>query len=126
MITVHLAAGWTAMGAGLASGILLGLFFHEEAWLGGYASHRRRLLRLGHVACFGLGLLQIAFAATLRLRPPAGLWDLAASTGLLVALPTMPLVCLATARRPAARRWFPLPVGALAVAIVAILGGFLA
>ncbi len=50
----NLIAGWTSMIAGAVSGAAIGLFFHREEWMGGYASLRRRMIRLGHIAFFGL------------------------------------------------------------------------
>ena len=38
--------------AGVLSGMAMGLFFHQDGWLGGYGSFRRRLLRLGHIAFY--------------------------------------------------------------------------
>jgi len=35
-------------------------------WLGGYGSWPRRMLRLGHIAFFGLGIINLAFALTAR------------------------------------------------------------
>jgi hypothetical protein len=64
MPTLNLVGGWIGILAGVLSGALIGLFFHQDSWMGGYASYRRRLMRLGHVAFFGLGFLNIAFAAT--------------------------------------------------------------
>ena len=49
MITFNLWAAWIGIIAGMLSGAALGLFFHEESWLGGYGSWPRRLLRLGHI-----------------------------------------------------------------------------
>ena len=64
------AAMWIT--AGLLSGVGMGLGFHNETWLGGYGSWRRRLMRLGHIAFFGTALLCIAFALTVPLMLP--LW----------------------------------------------------
>lgn len=109
-------AGWFGFLAGALSGAAIGLFFHREEWLGGYNSFRRRLLRLGHIACFGLGLINLAFALTVtRSSAAAGL----ASPLLVAGLILMPLVCFLSAARPGFRRLFFLPVGA-------VLGGLLA
>jgi hypothetical protein len=48
----HLITDRGAFLVGAASGAALGLSFHRDDWLG---SWRRRLLRLGHFACFGMG-----------------------------------------------------------------------
>lgn len=50
--------------AGALSGAIVGLFFYRDEWMGGYNSWRRRLTRLGHISFFGLGFLNLIFAAT--------------------------------------------------------------
>ena len=47
--------GWAAILTAFATGAVLGLFFHREDFLGGYASFRRRILRLVHIALAALG-----------------------------------------------------------------------
>ncbi len=117
---LNLRAGWALVLLGLLSGALLGLRFHEEGFLGGYASLRRRLLRLGHIAMIALGALNVLFA----LSPCDG----AASAGdglcgalLLAGAVTMPVVCALVALRPSLRPLFGLPVTALAVGVALIL-----
>jgi hypothetical protein len=98
------------------SGALIGLRFHHEDWLGGYQSFRRRLLRLGHIAFFGLGFLNIFFALCfdnilvgLRGEPSTYL-AYAAALMLASGAVTMPLVCFLSAWKPAFRRVFFIPV----------------
>ena len=62
---LHINVGWLAMLLGVASGAVIGLFFHREEWAGGYGSYRRRMLRLGHISFFGIGILNFLFAMTL-------------------------------------------------------------
>jgi len=126
----NLAAAWIAILLGMISGATLGLGFAREAFLGGYASWPRRLLRLGHVSFFGLALLNIAHALTARaLGPDQGL-ELAGPL-LIFATVAMPTACAiaATNRR---RTWvFAPPVLAMCAAASltawacahAILGG---
>ncbi len=102
--------GWTWILAGLLGGLALGLGFHREDWLGGYASHPRRLLRLGHLSFIGLGILNILFAraaAGLALAPP---WPHIASVTLIAGAVTMPLCCAVAARFPKANALFAVPV----------------
>jgi hypothetical protein len=42
--------GWALILAAFAAGAGIGLLFHREDFWGGYASWRRRLARLGHIA----------------------------------------------------------------------------
>lgn len=122
--TANLVAGWTGFLAGALTGAAIGLFFHREDWLGGYQSFSRRLLRLGHIACFGLGLINILFALTAA-SLPATRWLPGGSIALVVGQITMPLVCFLSAWKPGFRHLFFLPVTATSAGIIALLLSFL-
>jgi hypothetical protein len=123
---VMLAAGWSGMLGGALSGAVLGLFFHKENWLGGYASFRRRLARLGHISFFGLGFLNLIFAFTNQLVAlpdrPARL----AAGALIAAAVTMPACCFLAAWRPTFRHLFAVPVASVFTGIAATLVGVVA
>jgi hypothetical protein len=121
---VHLYSGWLAFLAGAISGAVLGLLFHRDDALGGYTSWRRRLLRLGHIACFGMGFLNVMFALSVNAQPLASPWAAWASAGWLVALVTMPVCCVLAAWWKPLRHLFPIPVIATLVGIVALLVGW--
>jgi hypothetical protein len=108
--------GWAWILAGFASGALLGSKFHDEQWLGGYASHRRRLLRLGHISFFGLAAVNLLFFFSARHLAPAGPTLAAASALFLVGGTTMPACCVAMAFAPKLKPLFALPVASLIVA----------
>ncbi|MBK8191261.1 MAG: hypothetical protein IPK79_12525 [Vampirovibrionales bacterium] len=111
---LNAAAAWIAIGVGIIWGALLGLGFERDAWLGGYGSWRRRLLRLGHIACFGVAFLNLAFVASrgaLSPQSPVGLMSALMLSGLIA----MPAVCLASAFYPRLKPLFALPVVALAL-----------
>ena len=114
----HWRIGWILILGGFLSGASLGLGFHREAFLGGYPSFRRRLLRLGHIAFVALGMLNLLVAA----GPAAarGAWS---SPLLILGSVAMPLVCLGTAWRPALRAAFPVPVLLLVGAASSIVAG---
>jgi hypothetical protein len=119
----NLLAGWVGFLAGAVTGALMGLCFHREDWLGGYGSFPRRMIRLGHIACFGLGLINILFAltaATLSFSPAAQL----ASRCLIVGMVTMPLNCFLTAWKRAFRHLFFIPAGSTLVGIAGLLFAF--
>lgn len=118
LFATNALAGWLGFLAGALSGAAIGLFFHRETWLGGYGSFPRRMLRLGHIACFGLGLLNLLFALTVNAR---GGFASAASVLLLVGLFTMPTTCFVTAFRPGFRRFFFVPAGATLAGVVAVI-----
>ena len=48
-------AGWGLILAAFLVGAVIGLRTHRDEFLGGYASFRRRMVRLGHIAlaCWG-------------------------------------------------------------------------
>jgi hypothetical protein len=107
--------GWIAILIGLCVGTILGLFFHQEDWLGGYSSWRRRMIRLGHVSFFGTGFLNLAFAFSvehLRLATPPPI----PSVAFLVGAVTMPMICFLSAWRDSFRHLFFIPVVSLLLA----------
>ena len=58
------AVGWTCMAAGIASGLVLGLWSFDGPvevpdWIGDYASTPRRMVRLAHIALMALGIINI-------------------------------------------------------------------
>jgi hypothetical protein len=110
--------------AGLLSGAALGLGFHRPDWLGGYASHRRRLYRLAHISLFGLALLNALGFFTVRLALTITPAVMVAGWALIAGALTMPVGCVVLAHRP---NWppvllFAVPVGSLFVAGVVLAG----
>jgi hypothetical protein len=116
----NLVAGWVGMLGGILSGAVIGLFFEREDWMGGYASFRRRLARLGHIAFFGLGFVNILFALTTE-GLAASTWLVTASWALVVGAVAMPTCCFLTSWRKGFARLFPIPVVAVAIGVVALL-----
>jgi hypothetical protein len=113
--------GWIGMVAGIVSGAVIGLFFHKERWLGGYNSFPRRLVRLGHISFFGLGILSVLMGITVRqlaFDPDtvrlAGRW-------FFIGQVTMPACCFLTAWRSWLRHLFPVPVLSLGTAVSLLL-----
>jgi hypothetical protein len=119
-MTSNLVVGWAGMLAGVIAGAALGLYFEREDWMGGYASFRRRLARLGHIAFFGLGFVNILFALTTQGIPHSA-WLVTASWSLVIGAAAMPVCCFLTAWKRAFRRLFPIPVIAVAIGIVTLL-----
>jgi len=117
---VNLHVGWIAILLGLLVGAGIGLFFHDEKWMGGYASRRRRLLRLGHIALVGTGLLNVGLALSADsleigdgLRLPSIL--------MIVGSATMPAVCFLSVWREPFRHLFFVPVLSLVGAVALFL-----
>lgn len=123
MPTLNLIGGWLGMLAGVLSGAVIGLFFHRDDWMGGYGSHRRRLTRLGHIAFFGLGFVNLLFATTSAQLSLHGVSLAIASQALIIGAVTMPVCCFLTAWRKPFRNLFPIPVLAVMAGILAILIG---
>ena len=118
----NLWAGWIGILLGMVSGAALGLYFHDEGWLGGYASWPRRMLRLAHISFFGIAFLNLSFAATLYITQGDGAFP-AASALLIAAAVLMPVACVLAAWRKPLRHLFAVPVLSLLAAAVSTLGG---
>ncbi|MGB5260031.1 MAG: hypothetical protein WBO34_05840 [Gammaproteobacteria bacterium] len=121
---LHLLIGWIAMLLGVLSGAVIGLFFHIDDWAGGYASFRRRMLRLGHISFFGLGFINLLFGFTLQSISIRAPYVSIASIGFMLGVTTMPLCCYLTAWKRAFRHLFPVPVVSVAAGIVGLLMGW--
>ena len=121
---LHITLGWSSMLLGILSGAVIGLFFHREDWAGGYGSFTRRMMRLAHVAFFGLGFLNILFGLSLQGISLIESYSRVASYGLILGAVSMPVCCLLAAWRKPLRHLFPVPVLCLFAGIVPIvLGG---
>ena len=121
---LNILAGWAAMLIGVLSGAAIGLFFHVDSWAGGYASFRRRMLRLAHISFFGIGFINVMFGLTLQALQLTGPALTVGSLGLIVGVITMPLCCYLTAWKKIFRHLFPVPVLAVGMGIVALLYGW--
>ncbi len=113
---INLALAWTWISLGFLSGLGLGLYFHREGWLGGYASHKRRLLRLAHISFFGLGFVNLGFYLTTQAIGMSGTGLQIASIGFMVGAISMPLCCTVMAYRPKSLLLFSVPVLSLITA----------
>ena len=106
---------------GVSSGAVIGLLFHRKDWLGGYSARPRRMVRLGHISFFGIGLINIFYALSIE---PMGIPADDAIRGcwmLLGAQVTMPICCFLTAWRPSAQHLFPIPVLCTAAGILTVI-----
>jgi len=120
----HILVGWCAMLLGVVSGAMIGLFFHKDDWAGGYASFRRRMLRLGHISFFGIGFINLMFGLTLQVITLDAFYTNLASYAFLIGVISMPLVCFLSAWHKPFRHLFPIPVLSVASGIVLVLMGW--
>jgi hypothetical protein len=109
-------AGWGMVLAAFVTGAGIGLFFHRDDFWGGYASFRRRIVRLGHIALAALGLMNVVYA----LCPGNGVW---AGRFWIIGGVSMAAVCFLSGWRERFRVLFFIPVGALVGAVVLTLLG---
>ena len=117
----NLLAGWLGILGGIVSGGALGWYFHRDDWMGGYASFRRRMTRLGHVSFFGLGFVNLLFVFSLRAAEIPAAQARLASVCFIVALVAMPACCFLSAWRKPLRHLFGIPVVSVLTGLVALL-----
>lgn len=118
---LNLLVAWLWVCLGFLSGMLLGLFFHKDNWLGGYGSLKRRMYRLGHISFFGLGAVNLLFWLTVKDLPTPSLGCSIASCSFIVGALTMPLCCVMMAHFPKLHSLFAVPVASLLLAGVLTL-----
>jgi TctA family transporter len=113
---INIYAAWIGFLLGFLAGAIPGLFFHNSDWLGGYTSWQRRMIRLAHIAFFGIGFINLSFALTARaLGLDAGLANI--SVLLIVGAITMPSVCYLSAWKSAFRNLFFIPATSIIVGV---------
>ena len=117
----NLFAAWMGVLFGLLSGLVMGLWFHKDTWLGGYDSWPRRLLRLGHISFFGIAFLNFAFVGTVAYLHVNQDAIFVPSILFIVAQIAMPTVCLLAALKKQLRHLFAVPV----VSVIAATALFL-
>ena len=111
---------WAGMAVGAALGMLMGLWSFDgpmaaPPFLGEYDSTARRLARLGHIACFGLGFINLFVARELPLMPQRSrrLTGLAMNVGNI----GLPLVLLVASAWEPIKFLLPLPATCVLVAL---------
>ena len=109
MQILNFYAAWIGILLGFLTGAILGLFFHDENWMGGYSSWRRRMARLGHISFFGIALINLIYSLSLTVfniqitTPYPSCFFIAGAI-------TMPLICFLSAYKKSFRHLFPVPV----------------
>ena len=118
---INLALGWLWITFGFVAGLILGLKFHREDWLGGYAGFPRRLCRLGHISFFGLAIVNLLFYFTAFHLRLAGTLPLLASWAFVIGAISMPACCFTIAFSPKLRLLFAIPVLSLITGGLAVV-----
>jgi hypothetical protein len=125
------AIAFTSLLLGAASGLAMGLWsfggpLPVPAWVGDYGDLPRRLIRLGHIAFFALGMINLMLAgqlAGLALSRAAGRLARAAMN---LATLLMPTLLFATVFWPVAKYLLALPALAATLALaIAACGAWL-
>lgn len=113
----NLTLAWLWIVLGFVAGSIIGFNFNflQEGWLGGYPGPTRRLYRLGHIAFFGLGLINLMFYLTVQALGLQGTLILIAAWALVIGAVTMPICCFMIPHVPRLRNAFYLPVASLIV-----------
>ena len=117
----NLILAWLWILLGFTSGMVLGMFFHGENWLGGYGSFKRRMYRLGHISFFGLGAVNLLFCLTVQNFSLADPLVHYASLAFIVGAISMPVCCVVMAHFPKAHLIFAVPVVSLITGGILIL-----
>ena len=117
----NLILAWLWILLGFTSGMVLGMFFHGDKWLGGYASFKRRMYRLGHISFFGLGAVNLLFCLTVEYFSLSGPLVYFASVSFIVGAIAMPVCCVVMAHVPKAHLIFAVPVISLILGAVLTL-----
>lgn len=91
---------WSSFTAGAASGLVLGLWsfdgpFPVPSWIGEYGDVSRRLLRLSHIAFFGLAMLNLLLARHLPTLKLSGRMAWLALAGMNFGNIVMPMILVA-------------------------------
>jgi hypothetical protein len=115
---LNLIAAWSGILLGFLSGLIFGLCFHREDWLGGYGSFKRRLYRLGHISFFGLAIVNFMFYFTARSFAVENQLVLIASWTFIIGAVSMPACCFLVAHVPQTRLLFGIPVMSLLLGAV--------
>lgn len=114
MQIINFYAAWVGISLGFIAGAVIGLFFHDDKWLGGYSSWTRRMLRLGHISFFGIAFINLIYSVSLtafnvKITTPY------ASYLFIAGAITMPLICFLSAYNKVFRHLFFIPVLCLVI-----------
>jgi hypothetical protein len=114
--------GWTSLTLGAATGLVMGLWSFDgpapvPELLGSYDDVSRRLARLGHIAFFGLGILNLLLARELASLALSSAAKRAASRAMNVGNVFLPLTLFAAAAYHPLKYLMSIPATAVLLAL---------
>jgi len=118
---------WSSFFFGAASGMVIGLWAFDgpvpaPASMTDYSATARRLLRLGHIAFFGIGYLNLLLAIELPSLYLSNKFKLWAAHAMNFANILLPVTLMAAAAVPQLKYLLPLPVSAATLALAIAAG----
>jgi hypothetical protein len=121
-VNINLYVAWIGILLGIVFGMVQGMFFHKDEWLGGYGSWRRRIMRLGHISLFGIAIINAFFVFTVFFFEIEE-WILLPSRLLIIGAITMPLICYLSAFKKFFRNLFFIPVLSVLLGVALFIFG---
>jgi hypothetical protein len=115
--------GWTSLAVGVGVGLVLGLWSFDgplkpPAWIGEYGDTSRRLVRLGHIAFIGLGLIDILIERELVRSALGSRARAVASRAMVAGNVLLPLTLFVGAVYRPFKYFMAVPAGAVFLALV--------
>ena len=115
------------MAVGALTGLVMGLWSFDgpvpvPGWLGDYGSTARRLVRLGHIACFGVGILNLLLAAEAERNAFLGSTSRWASRLMNLGNIGLPLGLFVAAVVPPTKYLLALPAMAVTISLLLVAG----
>ena len=117
---INFYAAWIGIALGFVAGAIIGIFFHDDYWAGGYVSWQRRMIRLGHISFFGLAFINLSYAFSVKLYN-INFGDQLISYLFIIGAVSMPTVCFLSAYKKNFRHLFFIPV----VSLISGIGYFI-
>jgi len=115
--------GWTTAALGVGTGLVMGLWSFDgplpvPAWIGEYGETSRRLVRLGHIALIGLGILDILLARELPRSALRASAKRLAAWAMILGNVFLPLTLFAAAAFRPLKYFMALPASCVFVALL--------
>ena len=119
---INFYAAWIGIALGFVAGAIIGIFFHDDYWAGGYVSWQRRMIRLGHISFFGLAFINLSYAISVKVYN-INFGDQIISYLFVIGAIAMPLVCFLSAYKKPFRHLFFIPVVSLVSGVTYFIFG---